>query len=109
MIVWREAIQLNTLVFQMSGALPSRLRFVYADQMQRASLSIASNIAEGYGRSSRAELRRFCRISFGSAMELETQLCSLEALGSFPDPKLEHVQEKLNLVLRLLYGFIQSL
>lgn len=109
LVVWQEAIHLNTLIFQLINEFPQNICYSYADQMQRASLSIASNIAEGYGRFSRAELKRFSSIAFGSAMELECQLISLAHLNIVPSGRLEQVLGKLESVLRLLNAFIRSL
>jgi four helix bundle protein len=54
--------------------LPEPERFGICYQMQRASVSIPSNIAEGYRRNGKIEFKRFIYISLGSAAELETQL-----------------------------------
>jgi len=54
--------------------LCEKRRFVLADQMQRAAISVPSNIAEGYGRLTRKEWRHYLAQARGSLFELETQL-----------------------------------
>lgn len=61
-------------VYKVTAQLPKAENFGLASQIQRASVSIPSNIAEGSKRSSRADFRQFCMMAMGSAAELETQL-----------------------------------
>jgi four helix bundle protein len=60
-------------VYRLTGAMPSSERFGLVQQMRRAAVSIASNIAEGASRASRAEFIRFLNIAAGSSGELDTQ------------------------------------
>lgn len=72
--VWEKAVDLAVRVYGLTENLPSQERFGLSSQMQRASVAISSNIAEGYRRNGRKEFRQFCSIALGSAAELETQL-----------------------------------
>ena len=72
--VYAHAEDLAVLVYQLTRGLPADERFGLSSQMRRAAVSIGSNIAEGCGRDSNAELLRFLRIALGSATELEFQL-----------------------------------
>ncbi len=71
--VWQSAIKLVLATHEVTRTFPLEERFVLTQQMQRSALSIPSNIAEGYGRGSDADLRRFLYIARGSLFELETQ------------------------------------
>lgn len=62
------------LVYSLSRLLPAREQYILISQMLRSAISIPSNIAEGYGRSHRAEFIQFLSIAQGSATELETQM-----------------------------------
>ncbi len=72
--VWKVSMKLVVNVYRITREMPTHERFGLASQMQRAAVSIPSNIAEGSKRTSRADFRQFCLIALGSAAELETQL-----------------------------------
>ena len=72
--VWQKAMNLSERVYRASASFPTIEKFGLADQMRRASVSIASNIAEGYGRGTDKEFIHFLCISKGSSNELETQI-----------------------------------
>lgn len=71
--VWRKSILLCKEVYLLTRKLPKEETYVLSDQMHRAAISIASNIAEGQGRESKKEFLKFLSISRGSLCELETQ------------------------------------
>ncbi len=71
--VWRLSRDLATACYQVTATFPKSETFGLAQQIRRSSVSIASNLAEGAGRGSPADFRRFVRIASGSACELETQ------------------------------------
>jgi four helix bundle protein len=74
LIVWQKSIALSKLVYQLTRSLPIYERYGLGNQMQRSAVSIASNIAEGYGRRYKKEYVHLLSIAFGSATELETQI-----------------------------------
>jgi len=72
--VWKLAMTLVEDVYRLTPQLPDDERYGLRTQMQRAAVSIPANIAEGYGRSGKADYARFVVIARGSLMELETLL-----------------------------------
>lgn len=68
---WRMAHELTLRVYQETRSFPREELFGVTSQLRRAASSIAANVAEGYGRHSKAELKRFCRIANGSLHETE--------------------------------------
>jgi four helix bundle protein len=70
-------------VFVLTGALAPHFRFSLGDQMNRAAISIPSNIAEGVGRHHRSEYRQHVGIARGSLREIETQLMLGVRIGAF--------------------------
>lgn len=80
LIVWQRSIELVKAIYTLSRELPAEERFGLCSQMQRCSVSIPSNIAEGYKRKSLGDYIRFLNIADGSAAELETQLVLVSEL-----------------------------
>ena len=107
LIVWQKSIALASAVYAATRMLPSEERFGLTQQLRRASVSIASNIAEGSARRSRAEFRQFLHIARGSLSELETQMMIAIDQGFISSGKspVAGITE----VGRLLNGLIRSL
>jgi|TARA_B100001964_G_C14207362_1_gene588785 four helix bundle protein len=74
LIVWQKAMDLVDAVYDYTEIFPGEEKYRLVDQMQRAVVSIPSNIAEGGNSCSRKEYRRYLRIAYASGAELETQL-----------------------------------
>jgi len=72
--VWQKGIELVKMVYRLTQSFPKSEIYGLASQMQRAAVSISSNIAEGQGRQHTGEFRQFLHIAIGSAAELDTQL-----------------------------------
>ena len=72
--VWNESMELAKMVYQITANFPKEELFGLVNQMRRCAVSIPSNIAEGYGRGTNAELIHFLYISLGSSNELDSQL-----------------------------------
>jgi four helix bundle protein len=81
LVVWQRAIELTVAVYQFTAIFPPSEQFGLTNQLRRASVSIASNIAEGYGRNSRGEYLQFLGHARGSNFEVETQLILSKRLG----------------------------
>ena len=109
LVVWQRAIALSTEIYRLTGAFPSPEQFGLSNQLRRASVSIASNIAEGWGRSTRGEYLQFLGHARGSLCELQTQLTIAKALG-FGSTKLHESAEKESAdVSRLLIALIKKM
>ena len=72
--VWNESMELAKMVYLLTASFPREELYGLSSQMRRCAVSIPSNIAEGYGRGTNAELIHFLYISLGSSNELDTQL-----------------------------------
>ncbi len=81
LVVWQRSIELSLEIYKLTAAFPSTEQYGLTSQMRRASVSIASNIAEGSGRASKGEFVQFLGHAQGSNRELQTQLAIAEALG----------------------------
>ena len=102
LVVWQKAMDLSVAVYQITKNFPKEEIFGLTSQMRRASVSIASNIAEGEGRKSKREFAHFLGIALGSKAELETQMLLCEKVGLLKGDVLQKVQSLLNEVGKML-------
>ena len=79
--VWQEAVNFSAAIYKHTGDMPWFERKGICDQLQRAVVSIPSNIAEGSSRPSDTEFAHFLDIALGSAYEVETQLLISHKIG----------------------------
>ncbi len=107
--VWRQAIDLALMVYRSTEAFPKHELYGLAQQMWRAAVSIASNIAEGKGRRSDKEFRQFLFHARGSLLELETQLAIAGKLEYLTQKQSNEVQLLATQIGRGLAGLINSL
>jgi len=73
LVVWQKSYKLVLEIYKVTNGFPKSEIYGLSQQMRRASVSIPSNIAEGYGRKHKSEYMQFLSISYGSLLELETQ------------------------------------
>ncbi len=102
-------MDLATLVYAATGSFPKHEIFGLTNQLRRASVSIASNIAEGKGRLSSGELLHFLGIARGSALEVQTQLELALRLGFGTEAELRKSSELADEVSRILNASIGTL
>ncbi len=88
LIVWNKAMAMVEAAYLIVGALPTVERYRLGDQIARASISVAANIAEGCGRSSTRDYARFLSMARGSLAETETLLLLAARLGYVRDAEL---------------------
>ena len=74
LLIWQKGIKIVCLVYQLVKSFPQEELYALSSQLKRASVSIPSNIAEGYGRNTDKSFSHFLDISRGSLFEIETQL-----------------------------------
>ena len=102
LLVWKKSIELVKSIYQITSMLPSDERFGLISQMNRSSVSIPSNIAEGSGRTSEKEFLNFLNIAISSSYELETQLIiSYELYELDVDFVLVQISEVQKMILGL--------
>jgi four helix bundle protein len=103
---WQEALLLAKQVYGLTKLFPKGELFGLTRQMRRCSVSVSSNIAEGFNRFSKKEKIQFYSIALGSISELESQLILAQKLG-FTGENL-HINKQLQLTRKLLQGLIRS-
>jgi four helix bundle protein len=104
--VWQRAVELAVQIYRIRETFPKSEVYGLASQMRRAAVSIASNIAEGYGRSE-SELARYLTIARGSLAELETQAEIAKRIGYFSNEDHIELAEELSILGRQLNVFHQ--
>ena len=102
LIVWHRSIELTVEVYRLTELFPKSEMFGICSQMRRASVSIPSNIAEGYSRKNRLEYSRFIKIAYASAAELETQILIAQKLKLTSEKEFIKSDQLLQEVLRML-------
>lgn len=109
LIIWKKSMKLAKVIYTITDTFPKDERFGIISQMRRASVSIASNIAEGAGRESKKEFLNFLSIASGSSYELETQLYVSEDLGYVTEEKCKEARSLLEEIQKMNYVFRKKL
>lgn len=104
--VWQLSFDLTKDVYAYCAKLPGHEKFGLASQIQRAAVSIPSNIAEGQQRSGPKEFKQFLSIARGSAAELSTQLQLANQIYKIDSSDLV---EKLETVQKMLFSLQSKL
>ena len=110
LLIWQKGIEIVVLTYKITKSFPQEEIYALTSQIKRASVSIPSNIAEGYGRNTDKSFSHFIDISRGSLFELETQLLIAKELKFNIDFELF---EKVNFLIqeesKMINAFSKSL
>ncbi|MFA5076629.1 MAG: four helix bundle protein [Patescibacteria group bacterium] len=109
LIIWQKGLELVLALYELTKSFPKEELFGLTTQLRRAAVSIPSNIAEGYGRRSNGDFRRFLLIARGSLFELETQLLIAKKLKITKEDTTAKVESLMIEVSKLLYCFIKKI
>lgn len=109
LIIWQEALDLCDCVYQFTEKLPAKEKFNLISQMERCSVSVPSNIAEGSGKRTDNHFSEFLTTSLTSCYELETQLiiCQRRKYGTVKE--IESLLEKVSVLQSKIYMFREKL
>ena len=107
--VWEKAHILTLAIYKITYKFPKDELYGLTNQMRRSSSSIPTNIAEGCGRSSQAELARFFYMAMGSSSELEYQLILAHDLNYMDEKVLLELLTQLTGLRKMLNAFIQKI
>jgi len=109
LIVWQRAIDLTESIYKLTRQLPKEELYGLTSQMRRASVSVASNIAEGRGRLNPLEFRQFLGLAQGSLFELKTQLIVTRRLALVDAQALRNANSLSEEVSKMLISLINKL
>jgi four helix bundle protein len=107
--VWKKAHAFTLEVYRLSGNFPNHERYGLTSQLQRAAASIGANLAEGCGRETDADYRRFIQIAAGSACEVEYHILLARDLKLLNSADYESLNNSINEVKRMLHGLTRYL
>lgn len=107
--VWVEAKDFAVTIYKISETFPQTETYTLTNQINRAAISIASNIAEGAGRSSQKDFSRFISIALGSSFELETQLIIAKELNYLIKVDYKDLINQLDKIQKMLVNFNKHL
>jgi four helix bundle protein len=108
LVAWQKAVELSLLIYRLSAKLPDYERFGLTSQLRRGAVSVASNIAEGYGRGSTSDYLRFLRVARGALFEIDTQLLIASKLSFISTEEYEEGYQSCRECGRILAGLIRS-
>ena len=107
--VWQDAVDYATMVYKVTAEMPWFEKKGLCDQLQRAVVSISSNVAEGAGRPTDADFAHFLDNALGSANEVETQLLISKNIGYITEEIFNQLMVKLTGIQKQLTGLIASI
>jgi len=109
MFSWQKARILNKIIYSKTNEGVFKKDFALRDQIRKSSISIISNIAEGFERASDKEFKYFLNIAKGSAGEVRSQLYIAHDLGYIDDELFKRCKDLVSEISRLLQGFMEYL
>ena len=108
LIVWQKSIELAKRIYSTTSQFPKEETYGLSSQIRRAVVSISSNIAEGYVKSSAKEQVRFTEIAYGSLMEVLNQVIIANKIGYiFADDYLI-LRQDIEEISRMLHALRNS-
>ncbi len=104
--VWTESMNFVSQLYEVTQLFPKEEIYGLTNQLRRAAVSIPSNIAEGYGRSSEADLLHFLYIALGSSNEIDTQLLIAYNIGYLTAEDYDILGSKNAVINKMLRSLI---
>lgn len=108
LITWKESHKLVLLVYKLLEKFPSKEQYALSDQIRRSSVSISSNIAEGFSRQGKGEKLQFYHIAKGSLTELENQFMIARDVNYLTTADFRSFEVHCEIVGKLITGLIKS-
>ena len=99
--IWQEAMDIVEIIYRTTNHFPAEEKYGLCSQMNRAAVSIPSNIAEGAGRNTDKEFSHFISIAMGSMYELHTQIILCERIGYIDHIASVQIQDRLDNLQRM--------
>jgi four helix bundle protein len=107
--IWKDAMKLAKNVYTVTNGFPNQEKYGLTSQINRAVVSVASNIAEGSSRTSDKEFRHFLSIAVGSLFELETQLILATDFGFTESKVTDMIIADIVILQKMITNFRKTL
>ena len=107
--IWGQSVAFAKRVYELTASFPSHEKYGLSSQMNRAVVSISSNIAEGCSRRTNIEFTRFLDIALGSSFELETQLEIARQISYLSQELYENLLLELNILQKRINSFREKI
>ncbi|HEY0030159.1 MAG TPA: four helix bundle protein [Bacteroidia bacterium] len=107
--VWQKGVELVVSVYKKTDYFPDKEKYGLITQINRCTVSIVSNIAEGAGRNSNKEFNNFLGITLGSSCELETQLIVANKLGYLSGEDLNELIVQIEEIQKMVVGLQKNI
>ncbi len=107
--VWQKAVDLTEDCYRATAAFPTHEIYGLTSQIRRAAVSVAANIAEGYGRDQTGSFIQFLRIAMGSVRELDTHFIIAQRVGLVTSEQSAPLVQKCEELSKMLRTLIRSL
>jgi four helix bundle protein len=107
--VWKKGIKIVDRIYEITADFPQSQLYGLTSQMQRAAISIPSNIAEGFARGHTAGYKQFLRVALSSCAELDTQLVIARRRNYVTEAEYLELQKNLDHESRMIMNLIKSL
>ena len=109
LLAWQKSMDLVELAYRIAKRFPKEEMFALSNQLRRAAVSIPANIAEGQGRGSPGDFRRFLSIAIGSLRETETLVMIARRVSHIDEDEMQGFLGRSAEVGRLITGLLNSL
>jgi len=108
LMVWQKSIELAKQIYSITSNFPKEEIYGLTSQIRRAVISISSNIAEGYVKSSSKEQIRFSEIAYGSLMEVLNQVIIAREIGYISKDNYLNIRQNIEEISRMLNALRNS-
>lgn len=106
--VWVDSKELIKLIYKSTGKFPDEEKFGLISQLRRASISVASNLAEGTSRNTNKDKAHFTTLSFSSLMEVLNQIIISKELGFLPEENYLNIRSQIEKIANKLNALKKS-
>lgn len=109
LVVWQTAMDFVTECYRVTSDFPKSETYGLVKQLREAAISVSLNIAEGWGRNSRAEFARFCDIARASLQEVDAAFEISKRLNYIPEDQHRALQSRINKLCSMLLRLTMKL